>query len=532
MEIQNLSDKSILLSLPNVKILFECPINLDSFSTLIPRSLNPSPSTINYDITYLSSVEISQIDLILISSCRTLRALPFLHQKFQGKILMTDPVSRLGQSLCEELIDFDEEYQRSIAEPSCLYKAESVKEIWRQVISLSYHQIYKFREISVAAVSSGHSLGSANWIIEWGSLSISYISESCMDTSRYPTPFNPVVLNSKVMIFSPQTKPIQEAYSAKKVYSTILEACRSLPFNCSIIIPIQSWQLLDLESAVLSAGAVFNIPTICMSPSARAFTSYAAGSVEWLSSNLRQKVYIPQNCFMFEQAKDKGMFHVLQNLKDGFGAALKHQNILMLADSSLRIGEADYIISRFAKKNNKHCIILVDEDQGEDVLKFHQRHIENFIVRTAYLNIALSVSDIEGLIEKSVARTVVVPQSFNGVVNGLKALVYLQENTKELFPTLIPKYLPIKTRINLDAGPVSGFISLKNYDYQGQFTSWPHQFKEKLELNGFDSSITTLNSKTIIKLEDASITFINNKVIINSQSRNLRVALANILRFK
>ena len=42
---------------------------------------------------------------------------------------MTDPVSSLGQSLCEELIEYDEEYQRSIPEPSVLYNAESVKEI-------------------------------------------------------------------------------------------------------------------------------------------------------------------------------------------------------------------------------------------------------------------------------------------------------------------------------------------------------------------------------------------------------------------
>ena len=61
-----------------------------------------------------------------------------------------------------------------------------------------------------------------------------------MDTSRYPTPFNPTVLQSQILLFSPQIKPSKESYSAKKLYSTILEACRSLPFGCSIVIPIQS----------------------------------------------------------------------------------------------------------------------------------------------------------------------------------------------------------------------------------------------------------------------------------------------------
>jgi hypothetical protein len=461
----------------------------------------------------------------------TLRALPFLRGKFFGKILMTDPVSRLGQSICEELIEMDEEYQRSIAETSLLYSSESVKEVWRQVVQLSYHQIFKFREISIAAVSSGHSLGSANWVIEWGSLSISYISVSCLDKTRYPTPFNPVVLKSKAIIFSPHTRPSQEGYSSKRIYSTILEACRSLPFNCSIIIPIQSWQILDLESSVISAGAAFNIQTICMSPSARAFTSYAAGSVEWLSQALRQKVYIPQNCFMFEQAKDKGMFHVMQNLKDGFGSVLKNQNILLMADSSLRLGEADYIISRFAKKNNKHCIVLIDEDFGDEVLSPYRPVLEAFVVRNAYLNVSLTAAEIQTFLQGVDAETVVVPRAFDGVV-ACEKMVFMDKDWKREFDLLLPKFLSIKTRIDQGQGPVSGFISLKNYDYQGRFDSWPSKLKEKLEIHGFPSEIHETEFKTILKLHQASITFLNNKILIHSQSSELRKALKKLLKNK
>lgn len=530
MEVHNLSNRSVLLVLSGVKILFECPINFDLLTSSVPRSMNPSPHSINYDISWLGSFDISCIDLILISSCCTLRALPYLYTKFHGKILMTDPVSSLGQSLCEELIEYDEEYQRSIPEPSTLYSSESVKEIWRQVIPLSYHQIYKYRELSIAAVSSGHSLGSANWILEWGSLSISYISISCMDISRYPTPFNPIVLKSQVLLFSPQTRPSQETYSAKKLYSTMMEACRSLPFGCNIIIPVQSWQLLDLESHVLSAGTSFNIQTICMSPSARAFTSYAAGSVEWLSSALRQKVYIPQNCFMFELAKDKGMFHVFRNLKDGFGAKIKNQNIMLLADSSLRLGEADYVITRLAKKNNKHCIILVDENYGENAISFHLRTLETFSIRSAYLNVFLSIGDIENMVETSVASTIILPSSFENVLSTGKSLRFLQENSKLSFPLLLPRYLSIKTKTDIESGPVCGFISLNNYDYTAMLTDRALQIKEKLLMNGFEASVGYFQNKTVIRIPEGEIVFIGKKTLIKANSHSLRHAIVNIIK--
>ena len=530
MEVQNLSNKALVLTLSGVKILFECPINFDNLITSTsPRSLTPSPHALHYDISWMSPLDISCIDLVLISSCCSLLALPFLHTKFHGKILMTDPVSSLGQSLCEELIEYDEEYQRNIPEPSALYSVKSLKDIWRQVVPLSYNQIYSFREISLAAVSSGHSLGSANWIVEWGSLSVSYISVSCMDSTRYPTAFNPSVLKSKVLLFSPQNKPSEEAYSAKKLYGVIMEACRSLPFGCSIVMPIQSWQLLDLEAHVLSSGGAFNIPTMVMSPSARAFTSYAAGSVEWLSTTLRAKVYIPQNCFMFEQAKDKGMFNIFRNLKDGFGAKIKNQNIMMISDSSLRLGEADYVIARLAKKANKNCIILVDETYGERVLNLHVKDLENFTVRNAYLNVFLSIADVENMIKNTAAESILLPNSFETCFRLDKNIRFYGENSKIEMHGLVPQYLSIKTKTEVESGPVAGFISLSNYKYTANLKDRALMIKERLLNNGFEANLSYFQQKTQIRIPDAEISFIGKKIFIKSNSGALRNAILSII---
>lgn len=529
MEVQNLSNKSLLLTISGVKILFECPINFDDLSKLPPRSLNPTPHAMHYDISWMGSLDLSSIDLILISSSCLLLALPFLHKKFNGKILMTDPVSSLGHSLCEELLEFDEEYQRNIPESSNLFLNESLKEIWRQVVPLSYNQIFTFREISLSAVSSGHSLGSANWIIEWGSLSLSYISISCMDNTRYPTAFNPVVLKGKVLLFSPHTKPMNEVYSAKKLYSIIMEACRSLPFGSSIVIPMQSWQLLDLEAHVLAVGSVFNIPTMVMSPSARAFTSYAAGSVEWLSPTLRQKVYIPQNCFMFEQAKEKGMFNIFRNLKDGFGSMIKNQNIMMIADSSLRLGEADYVISKLAKKQNKHCIVLVDENYAEGVLAFHSKNLENFTVKNAFLNVFLTISDIENMVRDTVAEVIILPNSFENLIKSEKKMMFLQENGKTEMHSTLPKYLSIKTKTEVQSGPVVGFLSLKNYKYTATLKDRALLTQQRLVQNGFEANLSYLQQKIVVRIPDGEIVFIGRKVLIKANSSSLRRAMLNVL---
>ena len=288
--------------------------------------------------------------------------------------------------------------------------------------------------------------------------------------------------------------------------------------------------MLDLEAHVLSAGTVFNIPTMCMSPSSRAFTSYAAGSVEWLSSALRQKVYIPQNCFMFEQAKDKGMFNVFRNLKDGFGGKIKNQNIMMISDSSLRLGEVDYVIARLAKKSNKHCIILIDESYGEEILAYNSRCLESFTIRTAYLNVFLSINDIEQMVSTTAATNIILPTYFEGVIKTDKTIQLLSENHRIELPQLLPGFLSIKTKTEVESGPVVGFISMSNYQYTASLKDRALLIKEKLSMNGFETSLSYLQQRTIIRIPEAEIVFIGRRIMIKSSSNNLRQALLSIIK--
>lgn len=77
----------------------------------------------------MTNIDSNLIDLVLISNVTTIQGLPYFFNKFNGKILMTEPVSILGASTCEELLEFDDEYMRTMAGKSNLYSNENIKGI-------------------------------------------------------------------------------------------------------------------------------------------------------------------------------------------------------------------------------------------------------------------------------------------------------------------------------------------------------------------------------------------------------------------
>ncbi|CAG9321656.1 unnamed protein product [Blepharisma stoltei] len=529
MEIRSIQDKALLLKISDTSILVECPISMSSLLKSTPISIDSHHEPIVYEHAWISDLDISLIDLVLISNITTIHALPYLNTKFNGKILMTEPVSTLGASICQELLEFDEEYMRTMAGTSNLYSSEDIKGIWKKVIPLSYNQIYQLRELKIAAVSSGHSLGGANWILELGNLTIGIISQSCLDASRYPAAFNQSIFNSNIIIFTPQNTPSTEPFSAKALYNTFIETCRSLAFQSSIVVPIESWQLLDLESHVLSAGTLFDIPTLCMAPSANAFFSYASGCTEWLSHDLRMKAYIPQNCFMFEAAKEKGHLAVFHNLKDGFGAKLKSRCILLLSHSSLRLGEADYVISHLSRKGFNNVMVLVDGQYRDSALPPFQNAgiLQNFDIKSCYLNVGLVLGEIETCLENTKADTILIPKSFEGLLNIRKLKYY--EDAQVCTVNASPTLFKIHANCPGEVCPVVGTLDLKNYKYVASLQDRIRLIREKLYNRGLESSVKFYQTKCVLYAPDGEIIFKGKRIIVKANTNELRKSLYALL---
>lgn len=114
----------------------------------------------------------------------------------------------------------------------------------------------------------------------WEDLSLGLLSDSSLDLTRYPSHFDKEILCSDVLVLLPMHCPEFTPYTPKSLYNSLLETCRSLSQSSSIIIPVESWHLLELESHVLSAATAFELPVLCLSSTAQAYFSYAAGSTD------------------------------------------------------------------------------------------------------------------------------------------------------------------------------------------------------------------------------------------------------------
>jgi hypothetical protein len=532
MELQTLPNKSLLLRLGDVNILIDCPLDLSSLTSTAPISLVTPTEPIKFDTKFLEHIEIDTLDIILISNCTALSALPYLATHFKGKVFMTDPTSRLGRSMCEELISYDREYRRKLRSNSTLYTLDDIRDIWNSTSQINYHQIIRYKELNIAAISSGHSLGSANWIIEWGDMSIGVVSASCDNGERYPAKLNSEIWRCKTLIFSPVHSPSIVSFLGKTFYHEFIEACRSLSYTGSIFIPIDAWQLLDLEGHVLSAASVFNLPVLCMAPSARAIFSHAAGSTEWLSDELRRKAFIPTNCFSFEVAKEKEKLFVFNDLREGFGNKLNYPCIILISHSSLRLGEADYILNHLCgQRNGPHILLTVDKrfNSLEALEPFRSRDLaQNLIIKNLEYEIGLRLEEIVTSLSNSSCGHIIIPESFQTSLSHdflISSRCTFYSHTQKLnCPHIKPHRFPLLIS-PLDPGYYQGRISCKDYKYMGKFASRVSKAKQVLSSLGFSVTIRRYHSKDVLIIPGASLTFKGRKTKIYSNNEELRKIL-------
>lgn len=537
MEVHTLPNKSLLLKLGDVNILIDCPLDLTSITQTAPISLVNPTEPIHFDRSFLEHIDIDTLDIILISNCTSLSALPYLASTFKGKVFMTDPTSRLGRSMCEELVSYDREYRRKLRSDSTLYTLNDIRDIWNSTIKLNYHQIIKYKEFNIAAISSGHSLGSANWIVEWGDMTIGIVCASCDNGERYPSKLNSDIWKCKTLLFTHAHSPDIFPFSSKAFYHEFIETCRSLSYTGSIFIPIDTWQLLDIEGHVLSAASVFNLPVLCMAPSARAIFSHAAGSTEWLSDELRRKAFIPTNCFSFEVAKEKEKLFIFNDLREGFGNKLTYPCIILISHSSLRLGEADYILNHLCgQRNGPHILLTIDKrfNSSEALKPFRERDLcQNLIVKNLDYDIGLRLEEIVAYLSSSSCGNIILPESYRNslshdfLINSRST--FYSPIQKLNCPHIKPHRFPLLIS-PLEPGYYSGRISCKDYKYIGKFLNRVSKAKQTLNSLGFSVNIRHYDNKQVLLIPGGYVTFKGKKTKIVSSSEEVRKILMRSIK--
>jgi hypothetical protein len=205
-----------VLTFERTVILLDCGLEIDSLC-------HNACGQIQLKTAQLDAIDLSTVDIVLISNHITIMGLPYVteYSSFKGKVYSTLPTATLGQ-LC--MLDVAAGSQPAVAPSAPVddsdlafssrptkkmketggvsapfrdsrlrfpYTEHDVNNCVEKIITLSFNQCVQLphTNITISPISSGFAVGSSNWIISSPSLQLAYVSHSSV-ASRHPLPFN------------------------------------------------------------------------------------------------------------------------------------------------------------------------------------------------------------------------------------------------------------------------------------------------------------------------------------------------------
>lgn len=338
-------------------------------------------------------LNVSTVDVLLVSNCFSMLALPFLTQLgFQGKIYATEPAMHFGGQLMEELASYvhrsaahsnsnseewmSEEVWRAL--PDGILKESTDVQSWRHLYSeqeikaavskihpVSYLQkIDLFGHITATAVSSGFCLGSSNWLLETDYLKVSYVSSSSTFTT-HPCPMERLRLaSSDVMLLCGLTN----APSANP--DTMLgELCGRMAITLrnggNVLIPCYPtgvvYDLLECLNGFLDRAGLSYVPVYFISPVAKSSLSHSNIFAEWLCDAKQSKVYLPEHPFPHAEFIKSGRLKPFPNIHGELGSVYQSPCVVFTGHPSLRCGDAVHFMEAWGS-SQKNAVIFTEPD--------------------------------------------------------------------------------------------------------------------------------------------------------------------------
>ena len=299
-----------------------------STKTTTNENENSSSSSSSSDSGGLAMIDLSNIDVILISNIHHMLALPYLFQNerakslFHGRIYATEPTVQIGRQHMEELVncvhrahhrelqsmintpnltvpiakgskkrtlenddasmgdddDDDEDsfirqlYHQFMDEWKSIYTVYDIEQCMKFVRPVSFQErISVFGSFVVTPVSSGFCLGSANWIIQTEYEKMVYLSCSSSATARHPEPLAIKELKNAdlVLIADVSSQSSVVTQDARTLEMSMNDLCRSIGLTvssgCDVLIPTYSSGIVyDLIEVIRSYLNSLNLLNVNM----------------------------------------------------------------------------------------------------------------------------------------------------------------------------------------------------------------------------------------------------------------------------
>uniref|UniRef100_A0A8R1TPM1 Beta-Casp domain-containing protein n=1 Tax=Onchocerca volvulus TaxID=6282 RepID=A0A8R1TPM1_ONCVO len=407
----------LLLKWSSASILLDCAVDMDALSSFLPAALCRSKLFSNLPAYHknapkqclkrygehvlvdgpfevhpaqICSTSMDSVDAILISNWMSLLALPFFTEEtnFTGVVYATDPTLQLGRLVMEELLDFfdrvdREERDHSWKKPALFMSFPNIPisdpREWRPFYSreqmescLTKVQRISFREsinihgaATIAAYSSGYSIGSCNWIVHTEHEKIGYLSAtSSRNSHTKPVQWDQLRGCDALILTSicrfPEHNPETSVCHAFAVIADTLKR------NGSVLMPICPtgvlYDLLEVISMQLDQHDVpVDVPVYFISPVAESTLAYSNIYAEWLSEKKQNMVNIPEEPFKHGLMSRNGRLKVYENIYDDFCRQMRTPCVIFTGHPSLRIGNAVHFLEMWGN-DSKNALIMTDPD--------------------------------------------------------------------------------------------------------------------------------------------------------------------------
>lgn len=405
----------ILLQWPSVTVLLDCAVDLSTLSSFMPVKLYSGPrlakfppfhSAINYLKRYgeevfvdgcvevhpatLNSISLDAVDVILISNYMSLFALPFISESsgFRGLIYTTPPVLELGRLVASEFIDYIECDDRchvgnewkdakvftafanrpttSPREWSSFYNREQFEKAISKVDVVSFRDpINLHGTVTLTAYSSGHSIGSCNWIVRTENEKVVYAAASSSRTSHMKAADWDQLRGADSLILTSVSR-FPELNPETSVCNVCAVAVDTLKKNGSVLMPVCPtgviYDLLEVIALHMDQQNVSqDVPIYFISPVAKETLAFSSISMEWLSEKKQNAFYIPDQAFAHGQMIKSGRLKVYNASHGAFSRQMRTPCVIFCGHPSLRLGDSIHFLEMWGSES-RNAIIMTDPD--------------------------------------------------------------------------------------------------------------------------------------------------------------------------
>lgn len=386
-------------------------------------------------------IDMSEVDVILLSNCNCMLALPYVTQclGFKGMVLCTEPTLHIGRLYMEEIVEYLEKIpklNRSSAwkDPSLskflslnlqevlptarswkqCFSASSIQDAIRRVDIVAFNESKEvFGGLRVTAISSGYCIGSSNWIIQTACEKIVYLSASSTLTT-HPKPMEQVPLKSSdILILSCLTQtPLSNPDSM--IGDFCINAAMTLKNGGNVLVPCYPsgviYDLFECLSGHLDSCGLSSVPMYFISPIANSSLAYSNIYAEWLSVVKQSKIYLPEAPFPHSELVKTNRLRHFSSISDGFYNEMRIPCVVFTGHPSLRFGDVVHFMGLWSKSPQNTIIFTVPDFSFTEALAPYQP--VSMKICHCPIDTSLSFAQANKLIRDLNPRHLIVPNQY------------------------------------------------------------------------------------------------------------------------